>query len=236
LIPAAMAGGAGALIALWLNWPKPVAAALGAGLALWAIAGALIDFARRTKAFSTPSRNIFARLAGLPRSYIGMTLAHIGLGVVALGVIGAGAWRTETIRLMQVGDAIEVGAYEAKLSNVVQSEGPNYVTELARFSVMKNGRPVRDMTAERRFYPVRGMQTTEAAIWTTLSGDVYLTLGEQAQAGGWAVRAYYNPLVIWLWFGAGVLALGGAVAAGERAFAPRARKAPIGAASAGATA
>lgn len=236
LVPAAMAGGAGALIALWLNWPKPVAAALGAGLALWAVAGSLIDFARRTKAFSAPPRDSFARMTGLPRSYIGMTLAHIGLGVVALGVIGAGAWRTETIRLMQVGDAIEVGAYEAILSEVVQSEGPNYVAELARFNVMKNGRPVRDMTAERRFYPVRGMQTTEAAIWTTLSGDLYLTLGEQAQAGGWAVRAYYNPLVIWLWFGAGVLAIGGAVAAGERTFAPRARKAPIDAASAGAAA
>ncbi len=236
LIPALAAGVAGALIALWLNWPKPVAAALGAGLALWAIVATLVDFARRIKAFSVPAKDSISRIAGLPRSYIGMTLAHIGLGIVALGVIGAGVWRTESIRLMQVGDTVEVGAYEAKLSDVGQSQGPNYVAELARFNIMKNGRPIRDMIAERRFYPVRGMQTTEAAIWTTLAGDVYLTLGEEAQAGGWAVRAYYNPLVIWLWFGAGVIAIGGVVAAGERAFAPRARKAPTGAASAGATA
>jgi cytochrome c-type biogenesis protein CcmF len=177
-----------------------------------------------------------ARMGSLPRSYVGMTLAHIGLGVVALGVIGAGVWRTETIRLMRIGDVIEVGAYEAKLSEVVQSEGPNYVSEQARFNILKDGRRLRDMTAERRFYPVRGMQTTEAAIWTTLAGDVYLTLGEQSQVGGWAVRAYYNPLVFWLWFGAGVLAIGGATAAGERTLALRRRKAPVDAASVGAAA
>ncbi|HBS33902.1 MAG TPA: heme lyase NrfEFG subunit NrfE, partial [Parvularcula sp.] len=93
-----------------------------------------------------------------------------------------------------------------------------------------------EMKAERRFYPVRGMQTTEAGIWTTLAGDLYLTLGEQTAGAGWAVRAYYNPLVFWLWFGSGLLAVGGIVAAAERAGARRRAPTPKAVAAAGAAA
>ena len=236
LAPAAIAGIAGAGIAAWLTWPKTVAAALGAGLALWAFAGTLTDIGRRTKILAVPFRDSLARFGGLPRSYFGMTLAHLGLAIIALGVLGAGVWRSETVRLMQIGDVVEVGAFEARLSGVTQSDGPNYVAELARFDVLKSGVKVRDLTAERRFYPVRGMQTTEAAIWTTLTGDVYLTLGEQAQVGGWAVRAYFNPLVFWLWFGSGVLAFGGFVAAGGRVLDSAKRRIPEAATSSGAAA
>jgi len=212
--PALLAGGAAALIALWLNWPKPIAAAFGAGLVAWAAGGVVIDLLTRIKAFSSPN-GAWARFSGLPRSYLGMIFAHLGIAIVALGVIGAGVWRTEEVRMMNIGDTIKVGAFEARLADVAEIEGPNYAAEEARFEILKGGRTVRELTAERRFYPVRGMQTTEAAIWTRPAGDVYVTLGERTSEAGWAVRAYNNPFVVWLWFGAGILAIGGVVAASD---------------------
>ncbi|MGE0181004.1 MAG: heme lyase CcmF/NrfE family subunit [Parvularculaceae bacterium] len=236
LWPAALAGVACIALSAWMTWPKPVAAALGAGLAVWAIAATLIDVAARIKLFSTPLRDAASRFSNLPRSYLGMAIAHAGLAIVALGVIGAGVWRVETVRLMHVGDAIEVGAYEASLVDVVRATGPNYVAEQARFSISKRGAALGEMTSERRFYPVRNMQTTEAGIRTTLGGDLYLTLGEETPGAGWAVRAFYNPLVIWLWVGAGLIALGGAVAGAERAPFLARRKEPARAAKAEAAA
>lgn len=215
-LPALLAGVAGIGIAAWLTWPKPIAAAFGAGLAVWAMVATVSDLAQRMKILSIPARDALARLGGLPRSYVGMTLAHLGLAIVALGVIGAGAWRTEEVRLMKLGDVVTVAGFDAKLVSVIEEDGPNYVAEIARFAIARKGAPFREITTERRFYPVRAMQTTEAGIWTTVSGDLYLTLGEQAEAGAWAVRAYYNPLVIWLWLGAGMLAIGGIVAGSER--------------------
>lgn len=221
--PAAAAGLAVLLIAAWLTWPKPVAAALGAGLAVWVVVGSLIDLADRIKLFETDGSR-FARLAGLPRSYVGMTVAHIGLAIVVIGVMGAGVWRTEIVQLMQKGDVIETGAYSARLIDVFETAGPNFVSETAQFRIEKDGEALRILNAERRFYPVRGMQTTEAGIWTTLQGDYYLTLGERTQSSGWAVRAYFNPLVFWLWFGAGLLAVGGAVAMSDQLPAARRRR------------
>ena len=212
-LPAAGAAALIFVIALWLTWPKHVGAAFAAGLAIWAAGGALLDMAGRIKLFGGPFKNSMSRLHGLPRPYIGMTLAHLALGIVVIGVLGAGVWRTETVRLMAIDDVIAVGGFEAQLVRVEERDGPNYVAETAIFDIIKNGKRLRELSAERRFYPVRGMQTTEAGIWTTMRGDFYLTLGERTSTAGWAVRAFYNPFVLWLWIGAGLLALGGVIAA-----------------------
>ncbi len=206
--PAVLAAIAVGAIALWLNWPKPVAGALGAALAAWAGCGTLVDFSKRVRLWKP---NAFARIATLPRSYVAMTIAHFGFAVVALGVIGAGAWKSETIVYAREGDTVSVGGFDAKLVSVTESEGPNYVSEFSRFEISRGGAQLASMLAERRFYPVRGMQTTEAAIATNLAGDLYLTVGDYNEDRGWVVRAWRHPLTVWMWIGAGLIAAGGMV-------------------------
>lgn len=218
LWPAAIAAAAIALVCAWAMRPGSVFAAVAAGLAAWMLAGVLYDLARRIKLLSSPPSASVRRIARLPKSYLGMTIAHVGVAIVAFGVIGAGAWREEKVMLMYPGDVVAVGGYEARLVDIKAGNGPNYDTEQARFLIEKNSKIVDSLISERRFYPVRRMQTTEAAIRTTLRGDLYLTLGEKPSGqDGWAVRAYYHPLVFWLWFGAAIVALGGAVAGGRQA-------------------
>jgi cytochrome c-type biogenesis protein CcmF len=207
-------------LALFFTWPKPVAAGLGAGLAGWASLGVIIDLARRAQVRSSGFGGALKNIAGLPQPYLGMTAAHFGLAIVAIGVIGAGVWRSEEIRFMKPGDEIQVGGYEIALADVTESQGANFFSETARFSVRRDGKPLREMSAERRFYPVRGMQTTEAGIWTSLKGDLYLTVGANNPEAGYAVRAWYNPFAVWLWIGGGIIAFGGIVAAMPRKKAP----------------
>jgi len=209
--PAALAGLAAIVIALWLAAPRNVAAALGAGLAVWAGAGALAEFAKRIRIFE---RNAADRAAALPKSYVAMTLAHLGFAIVAIGVLGAGVWKSETVAYAREGDVVAVGGFEAKLVSIVRVDGPNYAADRATFSISRIGARLPDMTAERRFYPVRGMQTTEAAIATDLAGDLYLTVGEFNPDRGWVVRAWRHPLTVWMWIGAGLIALGGFVGLG----------------------
>jgi cytochrome c-type biogenesis protein CcmF len=204
--PAALAAAAALVIALALAAPRSLAAAAGAGLAAWAGAGVITDFTRRVR-FVEP--HALARMASLPKSYVAMTIAHLGFAVVAIGVLGAGVWKSETIAYAREGDVISVGGFDATLQSVREIEGPNYAAEQATFAVERNGRALPAMTAERRFYPVRGMQTTEAAIATDLTGDLYLTVGEFNPERGWVVRAWRYPLTVWMWIGAGLIALGG---------------------------
>lgn len=207
-------------LALLLTWPKHVAAGLGAGLAFWAGAGAIIDLIRRARVRASGALGALRNIASLPRPYLGMSVAHLGLAVVAIGVLGAGVWRSEQVLFMNPGGTVSAGGYEVTLKTVVQEPGPNYLSETAIFNVSRGGKWLRSLSAERRFYPVRGMQTTEAGIWTSLKGDLYMAIGEQNEEFGLVVRAWYNPFAVWLWIGAGLMAFGGAIAALPRR-APR---------------
>jgi cytochrome c-type biogenesis protein CcmF len=79
------------------------------------------------------------------------------------------------------------------------------------------------------------MPTTEAGIHTTLWRDLYFVLGHPAESGGYAVRLYYNPLVLWIWAGAGIMALAGLLSLSDRRLrvgAPRPARMPSRAAAA----
>lgn len=204
------------ILALIITWPKATTAAFGSGLAAWVGGATLRDVLVRIKAFTEPTTKTLKRLLHLPRPYIGMCIAHFGLSIIVIGILGASAWRTEKIQFIQPGDVVQIAGFDVRLESISPFEGPNYISEFASFSVERKGVAVKSMVAERRFYPVRRMQTTEAAIWTTLKGDLYLTVGEFNNAAGWPLRAYYNPFVFWLWTGAGLLAVGGGVAASHR--------------------
>ena len=81
--------------------------------------------------------------------------------------------------------------------------------EVGRFEASRNGAVVTDIITESRFYPVRGMGTTEAGIVARIQGDLYVTIGERVEGRGWPVHIYIYPLAVWLWIGSVILALGG---------------------------
>lgn len=74
------------------------------------------------------------------------------------------------------------------------------------------------------------MQTTEAAVQSTLVDNLYAAIGERGEDGKWTVRLYRHPLVVWIWLGAFVMALGGALAWSANQFRlPLTRRAPAAA-------
>ena len=73
------------------------------------------------------------------------------------------------------------------------------------------------LTPEKRFYTAERQTTTEAAIRPRVGGDDYAVLGDGSAETGYTLRLYHKPLVSWIWAGAGIMALGGAVAGIARA-------------------
>ena len=60
---------------------------------------------------------------------------------------------------------------------------------------------VEQMQPQRRNYPKGQMTTTESAIRSTLGGDLYVVLGDELGNGRASLRAYFIPLVGWIWAG-----------------------------------
>jgi cytochrome c-type biogenesis protein CcmF len=203
-----------ALVALavsaYLAKGGPLLAVLGVGLAGWLIGGAVSEWIERTR-FS------WARMRHLPRSAWGMTVAHLGVGLFVLGV-SASAWQSERIEVVKPGDTLRLAGYTLRFDGLSEGDGPNYVYQRATVTVLEDGRTVATMTPEKRFYPVARSSRAEAAIRTTGLADLYLALGDPGPGGGIVLRAWYNPLVPWIWFGAVVMGLGGLVSLTDRRF------------------
>ena len=71
---------------------------------------------------------------------------------------------------------------------------------------------------QSRFYTDPPTETNEAAIETVLSGQLYTVLGQPAGDGRWQLRLWWKPLVTLIWLGGALIALGGALSLGGRAW------------------
>jgi cytochrome c-type biogenesis protein CcmF len=167
---------------------------------------------------------VWARMRQQPRSYWGMVLAHVGVGVFIIGVTTVKGYEVERDVRMDVGDTIEVGGYTFKFQGTREVTGPNYRASRGAVEVSRGGRTIDTLYPEKRVYNVQQMPMTEAAIDNGVFGDLYVSLGEPVANGAWSVRVYYKPFVTWIWFGCILMALGGLLAILDQRYRRLARR------------
>jgi cytochrome c-type biogenesis protein CcmF len=213
--------GIAALAVLFLIWglSGSLGAAAALSLATWLLIGTMQELVVRLLPTRMTVSEFFHRAVTVPRSFYGMTLAHAGVALVIVGITGSTVWKNEKIQVMHFGDTVNVAGYDLTLKGVEEGvKGPNYVAARATFTAMKNGQVIAELHPERRMYEMPPRPTTNAAIHTTLLGDLYVVVGDPDAGGGYVTRLYYNPLVPWIFIGAGVIAMGGLVSLSDRRF------------------
>ncbi|MCM8595224.1 heme lyase CcmF/NrfE family subunit [Accumulibacter sp.] len=234
-IVAAAVGAAAPL--LYGRW-KPMVA-LGLLLAAWIVLSALFSVVRRVGA-TRGGRSFLATLGQQPRSFVGMHVAHLGVAAFVAGVTVVSGYQAEKDVRMEVGDTVGVGGYSFRFNGVREQQGPNYRALVGDFELIAEGRTVRKLFPEKRFYVSSAMPMTEAAIDSGPLGDVYVSLGEPIDKSrpdaAWAVRVYYKPLVDWIWGGCMIMAIGGIIALSDRRYRVRLRSGSTAPSSAGALA
>ncbi|MBK8209779.1 MAG: heme lyase CcmF/NrfE family subunit [Rhodospirillales bacterium] len=207
--------------AVFLGWAvydgRSAMGLLGFALAAWLFIGTLTDLARRIELHAVSPRTSLRRALGLPRAAWGMTLAHAGLAVAIAGMTASSVWKEERVQVMRVGDQVTIGGYAVTFAGAGTQPGPNYDALVGQFAIARpNGSPLAVLTAEKRYYPVENQDTTEAAIRSTVAGDLYAVIGEPQADGGYVTRLYFEPLVPWIWGGVGLMVLGGVVSLTDR--------------------
>jgi len=203
-------------IAFVFDRSTPPAALAGIALALWAMLGVLADLGDRSGVTRQPLGAAWRRLRHLPRGTWGYAIAHFGVGVLIAGIVVSTAWRSERIETVHAGDVLQIAGRTLRFVGVTEGDVANYHAQRAQIVVERPGSAPTTMYPERRYYAVAQSQTTNTAIVTNGFGDLYLALGDPDSQGGWVLRAYYNPLVPWIWFGALLAALGGLVSLSDR--------------------
>ncbi len=137
------------------------------------------------------------------RRRYGGYLIHIGVAMLAIGIIGSQVYATDTTRALKQGDSMEIRGYTLTYESLSPNfpSGEGQITS-ATLGVFRDGKRIATLSPSRGFYPSSGETATTPAILSTPQEDLYVIIG------GWennfatvTFRAYVNPLVFWLWFG-----------------------------------
>jgi cytochrome c-type biogenesis protein CcmF len=215
-----------ALLTGWMAGRISPLATLGFLMAWWIVFSVATDLVERLRPSRVAATSAIARLRQLPRSVMGMMLAHLGIAAFAFGVSMVNTFGIERDLKMDVGDTTEVAGYVFTFRGVRDVQGPNFVAAEGLVEVTRNGRPVTNMRPEKRIYRVQQNPMTEAAIDTGFTRDLYVSLGEAVEGKAWIVRVYFKPFVDWIWGGCLLMALGGGIAASDRRYRV-ARREPV---------
>ena len=194
----------------------PWLAPFGIGLGVYVMAGALAEWANRIKLGQASGSESLRRARNLPRSAYGTLLAHFGIGMLVVGIIATSAYREEHILVMKPGQTLSVAGYDVTFAGFESGRGPNYREDFADFDVTRAGTSIGRLRPSKRLYDAPPQPTTEAGIHASWRGDLYLVIGDSQPNGGYAVRAYFNPLVRFIWLGTLIMFFGGGISLSDR--------------------
>lgn len=227
LFLAVLAGGGTALAIAAVTRGADITALVGLGLGAFVVVGSLDDL--RIRVMRGGAGNAWARFAGLPRSIIAAAVAHMGVGLMVIG-IAATAFHEEQIAAMAPGDKLTVGGVDVVFDGARRVTGPNFVATVGAFSLYEGGAKLVELAPGKRTYVGRTMPTSETARLTRGLGQVYLAIGE-TNGNKTDVRAYWKPWVLLIWIGPLVMTLAGLLSLSDRRLriAPprRVRSAPV---------
>ena len=153
------------------------------------------------------------KLLRTPIPVFGMVIAHFGLAVSVFGMAAESGFSSETLTALAPGESAKVAGWEVKLNDVNPVVGDNWVAVEGEMIAAKNGNEFALHPQSRQFFKPP-MQTSEAALLTRWNGQLYVVIAQPDQEGDgrWQVRLWWKPFVTFIWYGAILIALGGAVA------------------------
>jgi cytochrome c-type biogenesis protein CcmF len=194
---------------------------VGFSFGFWIIFSALLEPIRRLRAGQTLT-------AGL----LGMAVAHLGVGMFAIGASGVESYKIEKDVALKPGGTYAIAGYEFHFVSSSDVRGPNYDAVEALVQVTRGGKPVATLKPQKRHFRVQQTDNSQAAISVSWARDLFVAMGNPLGEGAWSMRIQYKPLVRYIWLGAFVMAVGGVVAATDRRYRLRAQVAPAGAVAA----
>jgi cytochrome c-type biogenesis protein CcmF len=149
---------------------------------------------------------------------LGMSLAHLGVGVFAIGASGVESYKVEKDVALKPGGSFTIAGYDFKFVNARDVTGPNYDAVEAVVQVTRGGKAVATLFPQKRHFWVQRTDNSQAAISVNWARDLFVAMGDPLGDNAWSMRIQYKPLVRYIWLGAIIMALGGFMAATDRRY------------------
>jgi len=176
----------------------------------------LAEFVRGAKVIQRHSgQNLFSSMIQLTRRNTrryGGYIVHFGIVVMFVGLAGS-AFNRNVEKELGFGQSMDLGPYHLVCQSFTQETSANYDTEFSLIDVYRGGKKQFQLAPEKRFYQSSQQTQTMVANHTTPLWDLYLVYeGKNPETGLPIIKAFLNPLIMWIWIGVGIVVLGTGVA------------------------
>jgi cytochrome c-type biogenesis protein CcmF len=161
------------------------------------------------------------KLRLVPLATWGMVVAHFGVAVALAGMACDSAFSQQRLIAARPGDTTTVGPWTIRLAGVSPVAGPNWTAMEGELQASyAGGAPVLLKPQNRTFW-APPQNTTVSALHTRWNGQLYTVMGDEVQGtqsaspdgtGRWQLRLWWKPFVPMIWYGGGLIALGGLLA------------------------
>jgi cytochrome c-type biogenesis protein CcmF len=136
-------------------------------------------------------------------------IVHLGIVLMLLGISGS-VFNYESLENVGPGDSVDVQRdYRLEYLTAEPITMQHYGGATARLALFRDDEPLAVMEPEKRMYWLEQQPSTIPSIYSTWIEDVYVILTAIELDGSATIKIYRNPLVNWIWAGAGIFALGG---------------------------
>ncbi len=210
-------GGVLAVVAGMVGGLREVAVLAVIGLAVFVVTVAGDELLRgalaRGRSRSEPVPLAAWRVATRGRRRYGGYLVHAGVCVMAVAIAISGSAAQETTAVLARGETASLGDYRITNARLVQAPlvDDARVLETSVELTLADGATLRPAL---RDYPNSSSLIATPAVRAGIGEDLYVTLlAYDPTSGSVTLRIFVNPLVSWIWAGAGILALGALFAA-----------------------
>jgi len=136
-------------------------------------------------------------------------LAHIGVLIMIVGIIGSAFYTREYEQEVNIGESFTVGHWELKYVDLKFAQDPEKSLYQAILDVARDGESIGRITPEKHLHRTFEQPMTEVSIHFDLLRDLYVIFSPVNREGRAYFKVLINPLVIWIWVGGLLLTLGG---------------------------
>lgn len=146
------------------------------------------------------------------RPRYGAMIIHLGIALIAIGVIGSSACMAENEVSLSTGESTTLNQYTLTYEELQYLSTPSMYIVRATLSVQGGGQFIGQLAPEKYFHRNSEQPVTEVAIHSTLREDLYVILAGWSDDDTAQFKIIIRPVVKWIWIGGGFLVFGGLIA------------------------
>jgi cytochrome c-type biogenesis protein CcmF len=207
------------LVALLATGMRSLGALLGLWLCAFVLLVTIYEFWRGAAARIAHGENPLAALTGLVarnRRRYGGYIIHVGVVLIAIGIIGIEFFQNETQGSIAAGERLQIGKYSMEYVSLAEFQTEDgRLVDRAVVNVYKDEQFLAELHPRRDFFYESQQAMTIPGLTSSLEEDVYILLveWEPLTAEKATFKMFINPLINWVWVGGLVFIAGNLIAA-----------------------